>query len=106
MNQDFRNFVQGQLTSCIAPHTRPEGAPGLGDNTVPFTPAEFHQTLADRKEVSSLNGWDLDKAEAEDLIALADKIYQSYYADWVSTPLYADAPPAVVAWQKAAREAA
>jgi hypothetical protein len=104
MNQEFRNFVQGQLTSCIAPFTRPDG-PGLSGNTVPFTLAEFHNTLMDRLDVSALNGWDLDKVEAEDLIALADKIYRSYYAGWVSTPLYGDAPANVVAWQKAAKAA-
>lgn len=105
MNSDFRNFVQGQLNSCIAPFTRPDG-PGLSGNTVPFTPEEFHTTLTDRVDVSAFNGWDLDKGEAEDLIVEADKIYQSYYAEWVSTPLYADAPANVVKWQADARKAA
>jgi hypothetical protein len=106
MDPQFRSIVQQYLTSYIAPSTATAGSGregGFSGNTPPITPTVFNERLRQETVAFKPNGWMLDAQEQEDLLALADKIYSSYYADWTTIPLAGDAPPEVVAWQKAAR---
>ncbi len=108
-HSDFENFVNMQLESCIVPFKRlatDKAGDGITGNTPPMSPAEFHKTLTDYTEYAPLNDWSLDKAKADATIALADHIYVPYYAGWVNTELYADAPQVMVKWQADARKAA
>ena len=105
----FRAIVQQYLNDYIAPATSPAGSGregGFVGNEPPVTPAVFHQRLSDEAKPYQPNGWSLDTAEAADLVALADKVYLSYYSDWAHIPLAGDAPPAVVAWWNEARKGA
>lgn len=106
MDPQFRTRVQQYLTDYIAPSTAQGGSGrdgGFSGNTPPITPTVFVERLREETKEFKPDGWFLDAQEQEDLIALADKIYSSYYADWVSIPLAGDANPQVQAWQKAAR---
>ncbi len=110
MNQsNFEKFVNMQLESCIVPFKRlatDKAGDGITGNTPPMSPAEFHKTLTDYEDYAPLNDWSLDKAKADVTIALADHIYVPYFAGWVNTELYSDAPQIMKDWQAAARKAA
>jgi hypothetical protein len=110
MNQsDFENFVNMQLQSCIVPFKRlatDKAGDGITGNTPPFSPEEFQKTLTDYKDYAALNDWSLDRGKADAIIAIATHIYVPYFAGWVNTPLYADAPQVMKDWQAAARKAA
>jgi hypothetical protein len=110
MNTQFRNIVQQYLTSYIAPSTAPAGSGregGYVGNDAPITPDVFLGRLREETNAFKANFWELDAVEMADLLAKADHIYRDQaYANWASIPLAGDAPPAVVAWQKEARETA
>lgn len=108
-HSDFENFVNGQLKSCIVPFKRlatDKAGDGITGNTPPFSPDEFHKTLTDYEDYAALDDWSLDRGKADAIIAIADHIYVPYFAGWVNTPLYPDAPPVMVKWQADARKAA
>lgn len=107
MDSEFRKFVRGCLIYGITGYTdtTTERKGGLVGNNIPPSPEEFKKQLTDRVEYSKLDDWDIDKAEADQLIDLAMNKYIQYYAGWVNVPLAGDAAPATIAWQKAARAA-
>lgn len=106
--EQFKSTLQGQLDGLIAPRMRTDGgfASGGVDAPPPISPdqavAGFNELLAALG--NKANAWSLDRAAAQRLVDDAGSIYLSVHTGWVVKDLATDAPPQIVAWQKAERE--